>query len=809
VKRLPVTLVRACALCCALALTSLNAGAQNPPPTSAGSGRRPAPTNELDVFMEKVLARREVNRKTLDQYILDETESFEILGPGRSPLYRTKRDYTWYVRDGMHVRSPVRFNGVKVGEEARERYEANWIQGEKARRERKAKNQDGKENAKENKESSDVSIGPDGVQVSVGGNPVPTEPRFVSEAYFMDFKFEPGNYYLAGREQLAGHEVLKVEYYPEKMFGDSDDHKDDSPSADRKGASEKPVEKPDPKQERRQRREKEIENDIERRMNKTALVTLWIDPAEHQIVKYTFDNVWLDFLPAGWLVKIDDIRASMTMGQPFPGVWLPRELNIHSGITLANGSFEGGYERKFEEYRLAEVATKMRIPKKDDEPEEDGHGPFVRGGDAERRAAAAAALTFAQAAAPTTQPQEEVIGEIRIHGNAFLTDKEVLDFAGIAVGQPLPADGVDAISKRLKDSDKFESVEVRKRYRSLTSTTDVALVLVVHEKAGVRSAIGGVDIPGVPGTVARPVGRLRSKLMFLPIISYADGYGFTYGGRVSTVDLLGIDERLSVPLTWGGTRRAALEFERTFKTGPLTRIESSFGIWNRENPRFEIRDQRVEVKGRAERVFADLLRAGVDASRSTISFGILDDDLWTIGTSVGIDTRLDPSFPGNAVFVTGGWTGLHFRTLPDRVNRLSGDARGYLRVFRQIVVAGRAAYTGTDASLPPYERLLLGGSSSLRGFDTGAFAGDRMFSTSAEVRVPLTSVLRGAKLGVTAFADAGKAWDFGSSMDQAEWHRGVGGGVFLIASIVRINLDIAHGLKTGDTKVHLSSGFTF
>jgi outer membrane protein assembly factor BamA len=298
-------------------------------------------------------------------------------------------------------------------------------------------------------------------------------------------------------------------------------------------------------------------------------------------------------------------------------------------------------------------------------------------------------------------------------------------------------------------------------------------------------------------------------LMFLPIISYADGYGFTYGGRVSAVDLLGIDERLSVPLTWGGTRRAALEFERTFKSGPLTRIESSFGIWNRENPRFEIRDQRVEVKGRAERVFADALRAGVDASRSTISFGILDDDLWTIGTSAGIDTRLDPSFPGNAVFVTGGWTGMHFRTIPDRVNRLTGDARGYLRVFRQIVVAGRAAYTGTDASLPPYERLLLGGSSSLRGFDTGAFAGDRMFSTSAEVRVPLTSVLRGAKLGVTAFTDAGKAWDFGSSMDQAEWHQGVGGGLFLIASVVRINLDIAHGLKTGDTKVHLSSGFTF
>ena len=351
-KRLPLTLVRACALCCALALTSLTAAAQNPPPAAAGGAR-----NELDVFMEKVLARREVNRKTLDQYILDETEAFEILGPGRSPLYRTRRDYTWYVRDGMHVRSPLRFNGVKVGEEARERYEAQWIHTETERRERKAKKQEGKDQ----KESSEVSIGPDGVQVSVGGNPVPTEPRFVSEAYFMDFKFEAGNYYLAGREQLEGHDVLKVEYYPTKMFGDSDDDKDDRPSKDEKSAGEKPAGKPDPKQERRQRREKDIENDIERRMNKTALVTLWIDPAEHQIVKYTFDNVWLDFLPAGWLVKVDDIRASMTMGQPFPGVWLPRGMNIHAGFTLALGSYEAAYDRAFTNYREGEVKTTLRL----------------------------------------------------------------------------------------------------------------------------------------------------------------------------------------------------------------------------------------------------------------------------------------------------------------------------------------------------------------------------------------------------------------------------------------------------------------
>jgi surface antigen Omp85-like protein len=774
------------------------------PAQEAPAKPEPVITNELDAFMAKVLARREVNRKTLEQYILDESESFEILGPGRVPLHRSKRDYTWYVRDGMHVRSPVRFNGVRVGEEARDRYEERWIRHERARQERKAKNE---------KEKGEIAIGSDGVHIS--GTMVSTEPRFVSEAYFMEFKFEAGNYYLAGREQLEGQEVLKVEYYPTKMFGDDNDEEE------RKNRAKDPArEQRRDRDEKRSSGESRMEQDIERRMNKTAQITLWIDPKEHQIVKYTFDNVWLDFLPAAWLVRVDDLRASMAMGQPFPGVWLPRGMDIHAGVTLANGSFEAGYNRTFADYRLAEVSTKFRIPKRSalspslsspvsqppaaspappipavTDEEVEGSGPFVQ--------------EAAQPAAPPAQPAaQEVIGEIRIHGNAYLTDKEVLDLAGVAVGQPLPADGVDAIAKRLKASNRFETIDVRKRYRSLTSTSDIALVLLVHERPGVGSAVA-VDIPGVPDAVSRRPGRLRSKVMFLPILNYADGYGFTYGGRVSTVDLLGIDERLSVPLTWGGTRRAALEFERLFKTGPLTRVDSSVAIWNRENPRFEIRDQRVEVRGRAERVFADVLRTGVEASHSTISFADLDDRLWTIGTSVTLDTRLDPAFPGNAVLLTAGWTGLNFREVPDPVNRYTADARGYLRVFRQIVVAGRAQYVAADRTLPPYERLLLGGASSVRGFDTGAFDGDRTLAASAEIRVPITSVLSGAKLGVTAFMDAGKVWNVGQSADAVEWHRGAGGGVFLIASIVRINLDIAHGLKTGDTKVHLSSGFTF
>src|SRR5690349_13865585 len=131
--------------------------AQTAAPGSTKTAAKPAPQSDLDAFMEKVLARREVNRKMLNQYVLDETETFDVFGPGQWPLYRTKRDFTWYERDGMHVRSPVRFNGVPVKEGDRQQYETEWIRREKNRQERKSKNE---------REKGEVSIGSEGVQVS-------------------------------------------------------------------------------------------------------------------------------------------------------------------------------------------------------------------------------------------------------------------------------------------------------------------------------------------------------------------------------------------------------------------------------------------------------------------------------------------------------------------------------------------------------------------------------------------------------------------------------------------------------------------
>ena len=370
----------------------------------------------------------------------------------------------------------------------------------------------------------------------------------------MDFKFEPGNYYLAGREKLEGQDVLKIEYYPTNLFNDEDDEK--TPHEMKK--------KPCRRTRRRRSANSRQEQDINRKMNKTALVTLWVDPAEHQIVKYTFDNVWMDFLPAGWLVQIDDIRASMTMGQPFPGVWLPRGMNIHAGVTLRWGRSRRSYGRAFTNYREGEVKTKITVPKLESARQTpfDSRASTARSGQRGASAGRVRACTRAPSSADDQQPVE-TIREIRVHGNAAVADADVIKLAGISLGDSIDDSSSTSVEKRLKDSDRFETVDVRKRYRSLDDPTDVAIVLVVHERPGVTSATSTGANP-----VSGPWHRVTNRLMFFPILSYADGYGFTYGGRVSTIDLLGAGERLSVPLTWGGTKRAAIEAERSFKTGP-------------------------------------------------------------------------------------------------------------------------------------------------------------------------------------------------------------------------------------------------
>ncbi|MEO6236986.1 MAG: FtsQ-type POTRA domain-containing protein [Vicinamibacterales bacterium] len=404
----------------------------------------------------------------------------------------------------------------------------------------------------------------------------------------------------------------------------------------------------------------------------------------------------------------------------------------------------------------------------------------------------------------STMPQaRELVAEVRVHGNVTLSDEAVLQLAGVAIGTPLDAAGTTAVEQRLRDSGRFDEVQVRKRYRTL-AMDDVALVLIVHERAGLSAS-------GQPPSVLR---RVRNRLMFFPILHYDDGYGWTYGGQTAIVNALGKGTRLSVPLSWGATRRAAVEADRTFKSGPLTRLTGSFGVVQRENPHFNIDDRRTAVSARAERRLLSVVTLGGEVGRTQVTFRPLHDSFWSTGADATVDTRRDPTFPSDAVMATAGWTRLHpigltaFNQNGGSVDRYRLDARGFKRLFRQNVVAVRAEYDSASAPLPAYEQWLLGGS-NLRGVRSGAYAGDQRFLWSAELRVPFSSPLSLGRIGFNVFMDGGVTAAHGERVWDQPRHKSAGAGLFLIATVLQLNLDVSRSIDGKSTRVHFGTGFSF
>ena len=411
-----------------------------------------------------------------------------------------------------------------------------------------------------------------------------------------------------------------------------------------------------------------------------------------------------------------------------------------------------------------------------------------------------AALMILLSAAHGQAQTAEILGEVRVHGNHTTPDADILALAGLQIGAAVTDASLRDAATRLRQSGRFDDVELRKRYRSLDDPSDILVIVLVDEVAGVAED----DL--TPG----PLRRMRSLGMWLPVVDYADGYGFTYGARITFVDALGRRSRISTPLTWGGERRVAVEADRAFDRGPVSRIEAAASITRRVNPHFDLADNRAEVRVRAERAVTPWLRLGGGVRRTNVSFDGTEETFVAPGAEVVLDTRTDPGFPRNAVHVTAGVERLRF---DDRhhVTRWTTDLRGYIGLFGSSVLAVRAATSTAGDSLPRYEQALLGGTSTLRGYESGYRAGDNLAMVSAEVRVPLTSPLMMGKFGVKGFVDAGTVYPHGARIADQVFDRGAGGGVFMSWAVLRMGLDVAWplGAATSKPRWHFGLGVTF
>jgi outer membrane protein assembly factor BamA len=395
---------------------------------------------------------------------------------------------------------------------------------------------------------------------------------------------------------------------------------------------------------------------------------------------------------------------------------------------------------------------------------------------------------------------QETLAAIQVHGNTLTSDDEIRRLAGIDIGAPVDENTIASVETRLRETNRFKRVEVLKRFASIADPTQIVLVIIVDE--------GPVSIERSrdPDSPPRVVRSRRLNLLFLPILGRDDGYGVTYGVQLARTDFLGSASRLSVPLTWGGEKKAGVEIDKGIANRWLIdRITAGTSISRRTNPFYHEDDDRTRVWARAERRISTAVKAGATGEWQQASFLGSTDRFVRAGADVTLDTRVDPVLPRNAIFLRGA---LDRVTVGSGVTRTDVDGRGYVGLVGQTVLALRLLRQDSSGPLPLYLKPLLGGLPNLRGFAAGTAAGDTLMAASVEVIQPLTSPLRIGKMGVSAFTDAGTTYDKGARLSDQALKQGYGGSVWFAAAFLRLNIAVAHG-RGSSTRVHVGAIVTF
>jgi len=278
---------------------------------------------------------------------------------------------------------------------------------------------------------------------------------------------------------------------------------------------------------------------------------------------------------------------------------------------------------------------------------------------------------------------------------------------------------------------------------------------------------------------------------------------------------MGTRSRITFPLTWGGTRQAAIELEKRLEGHVIDRLTGGASVSRRTNPAFEEDDDRARLFVRGEREFTRALRLGATTGWQRASFEGVADQFAQIEGDVVIDTRTDPILARNAVYGRAAWEHLSFGDGPadgehyrGGVNRTVLDGRGYLGLVGQAVLAGRVLREDSDRPLPAYLQPQLGGLRTLRGFRAGSFVGDTTVAMSAELVLPLTSPVKLGKFGVTTFVDRGAAYSKGERLADQTLQTGYGAGAWFAAAFLRLNVAVAHG-HGATTRVHVGGNVTF
>ena len=149
------------------------------------AGAVPAAQSDLDALMGRVLLKRDDNWKKLQQYVLEERESMDVTALDGRKVYGFRREYQWFPRQGLFVKSPLTSDGVKLAKTSGGvRRRGGWRASSFAKSGARKSPREAAVLVPDAGKAT-ISIGPGGVDTSFEAELRDTlEPGFVSAAYF-------------------------------------------------------------------------------------------------------------------------------------------------------------------------------------------------------------------------------------------------------------------------------------------------------------------------------------------------------------------------------------------------------------------------------------------------------------------------------------------------------------------------------------------------------------------------------------------------------------------------------------------------
>ena len=157
---------------------------------------------------------------------------------------------------------------------------------------------------------------------------------------------------------------------------------------------------------------------------------------------------------------------------------------------------------------------------------------------------------------------QQQVQMVRVMGNYNNTDDEIVQLSGLKPGDEWNVATKEEVRKKLLQSGKFRRVEILERTRSTAPGSPIHIIINVEEKE-----------------------ELYSKLVYIPLVSYSEDYGWSYGAQVAVDDLFGFNEFITIPLQWGGQKKIAANLISTDVPG-INKISASATWLKRKNPFF-------------------------------------------------------------------------------------------------------------------------------------------------------------------------------------------------------------------------------